>query len=507
MIYDGFNFRSDSSGFPVSIEKFAAYLDGNLSDEEMQRVSSVIEDDEMMQEIVGQSGWIDDWQEAYGQDDDLLPQELEGMDFTIPEVDGLGQDLDTDDEWDIGLGHVDGCWEDETKDMFSNQINIEDMNGKDSTDLQASLAARKIFGEEGFGPEGGLNPVIYQGPEGVCAIRSQQIILRDYGIDIPLETLKEYAIQNGWYDPGEGGGTPMWAIGNLLESCNVHCTQSMDNTVYDLINELAQGHRVIVGVDADELWADRDGDMLKGAQEWLKDIFSGETPNHALIVAGVEVNPNDPDDVKVILTDPGQGDLRIEYELDDFMDAWEDSQCFMVSTDTPAPLQYNPETGMEEPSNFAVKEFIDANSIPLSADNIILPGQMAAMCADAHYSEGHLDTIPVGDHEVDYHKFSSALAKAQEFKSPAAGIVPGLGADHFDKDAFISALKDLFGFGSDESGSETDEIESQGGGHTDGTDEGGHIGGTHDGGDNGGIYGEEVDTDNDDMDMSPEEQL
>ena len=63
-------------------------------------------------------------------------------------------------------------------------------------EMQASVAARKVFGEDGFGPDGGLNPVIYQGNEGVCAIRSQQIILRDYGIDISLEELKQYAMEN-----------------------------------------------------------------------------------------------------------------------------------------------------------------------------------------------------------------------------------------------------------------------------------------------------------------------
>ena len=33
-------------------------------------------------------------------------------------------------------------------------------------EMQASIAAHKIFGEDGFGPDGGLDPVIYQGNEG-----------------------------------------------------------------------------------------------------------------------------------------------------------------------------------------------------------------------------------------------------------------------------------------------------------------------------------------------------
>jgi hypothetical protein len=35
----------------------------------------------------------------------------------------------------------------------------------------------------------------------------------------------------------------------------------------------------------------------------------------------------------VILTDPGNGNYRIEYSEKQFMDAWKDSDCFMVSTE------------------------------------------------------------------------------------------------------------------------------------------------------------------------------
>lgn len=315
------------------------------------------------------------------------------------------------------------------------------MNNED----EASYAAKKLFGEEGSGSERIFDPIVYQGNEGVCAIRSQQIILRDYGIDVSLEELKQFAIDNGWYD---GNGTPMGAIGFLLQSCNVPCEQSVNNTVYDIVNELAQGHRVIVGVDANELWADRNGDIVGGAKEWFRDFFQGDTPNHALVVAGVEVNPNNPEDVKVILTDPGTGDLRIEYELSDFMDAWEDSQCFMVSTNTPAPLQYDPETGCEVPSNFAVTEYINTNSIPLNPHNVILPGEMAAKCASAYYSEGHLNQINVDGKDIDFEDYAKSVETAQKYKSYAGGG-QFFGQDHFDAKAFSSALKGLLGLNSD----------------------------------------------------------
>ena len=52
MINDDFDFTYDSSDFPVSTEEFAAYMDGNLSDDEKQRVGHIIDNNEVMQEIM-----------------------------------------------------------------------------------------------------------------------------------------------------------------------------------------------------------------------------------------------------------------------------------------------------------------------------------------------------------------------------------------------------------------------------------------------------------------------
>ena len=120
-------------------------------------------------------------------------------------------------------------------------------------------------------------------------------------------------------------------------------------------------------------------------------MFGNQGGNHALIVAGVEVNPNDVNDIKVVLTDPGAGDLRIEYPAEQFMDAWRDSNCFMAATDAPAPYQYDASTGMEVPSNFAVQQhfnqFVVDNSYQLSPDLINMPtGYQPAF-------SGHLEMV------------------------------------------------------------------------------------------------------------------
>lgn len=307
--------------------------------------------------------------------------------------------------------------------------------------FSAEETAMSVYGEPGSGSGRNFDPVVFQGYDSTCAVRSQQIILRDFGMDISQEQLIAFAEQNGWFS--EEDGTPLGYVGYILQSQGVGVHQEMDCTMYDLVNELSQGHRVIVGVDADELWDD--GFMgLKG--DW-NDLVHGEAANHALIVAGVEVNPNNPDDVKVILTDPGTGDLRVEYDFDKFMDAWQDSHCFMVATNEPAPYQYDPATGREIPSNFYTEAFIENNSYPLSADDLIIPEGYLAESADghlaavgAHYSEGHLDSIPMADKSIDFDKYKAALGSAHG----------NLGAGTFDATEFKNALLNMLGINTED---------------------------------------------------------
>lgn len=165
-----------------------------------------------------------------------------------------------------------------------------------------------------------------------CAIKSQQLILNEFGVPVTEDQLVQYSMEHGWYT-GDGSGTQMGDIGKLLTDAGIPCTQTQNANVYDLVDALQQGHKVIVGVDSSELWDDNP------ITSWLKDTFQGDTPDHALIVAGID--NSDPNNPMVILTDPGTGQAVEPYPLDQFMDAWSDSQHFMVSTDVPTPEAVN----------------------------------------------------------------------------------------------------------------------------------------------------------------------
>lgn len=77
---------------PVSIEEFAAYLDGNLSDNEMKAVSSVIANDDAMQDIVLNSQTIDETLSNCEPLDLMLPDNLSSVDFEFPQFEDTNDD-------------------------------------------------------------------------------------------------------------------------------------------------------------------------------------------------------------------------------------------------------------------------------------------------------------------------------------------------------------------------------------------------------------------------------
>ena len=204
---------------------------------------------------------------------------------------------------------------------------VETMNNM-STYAKVETAPT-VVGTSGFD---GQSSLIQQSHADTCAIRCQELILRDFGLNVPEDILVNQAREQGWYNPG--GGTNPHEVGNLLELHGVQVNRYERANIFTLTSELAKGNRVIIGVDSGELWN-------KGLAEELEDQMGIQGADHALIVSGIDTS--DPDNVKVIITDPGSGDIAKEYPMEQFIDAWKDSDCFMVSTVEPAPLAFNPE--------------------------------------------------------------------------------------------------------------------------------------------------------------------
>lgn len=106
MMNDKFNLMSDGLDFSVSIEEFAAYLDGNLSDSDALRVENLVSADPKMEELLSVSDEVDEDIQLYLQDSFAYEADmatLENSDFDIPDLDAdispyvVEDDIDIDD--------------------------------------------------------------------------------------------------------------------------------------------------------------------------------------------------------------------------------------------------------------------------------------------------------------------------------------------------------------------------------------------------------------------------
>jgi hypothetical protein len=161
-------------------------------------------------------------------------------------------------------------------------------------------------------------------------IRCQEFILEQFtGVELSQEALVQEAIDEGLYTPGEG--TRPEDLGRLLELHGIGVHRYVEANQWQLAKELAEGHKVMVGIDAGELW---------GADSIIEVIleklgFQLSEADHAVIVSGIDTS--DPDNVKVLVSDPGTGEPVASYPIEQFIDAWKDSEFYMVATQDAAP--------------------------------------------------------------------------------------------------------------------------------------------------------------------------
>ena len=354
----------------ISLEKFSAYLDGNLPEAEMVNVSELIAKDDNLSKLVNANAELEDsiLMDSIIDDDGASAIDFES--FQLPELDSVSEesqekflygDIWAENDSSLELEAVENPVEliELTADYAASNDNL---NPKAEMKEQSiSFKGKVNYGYEANHEDSTFDPVIYQGQQPSCAIRSQEIVMRDYGVMIPQEELIQYAVENGWYSPDpDKGGTPRDATGNLLDAMGIETTRYDNASIYDVISELRAGHRVIVSVDANELWIKKEpnlykrlfGELSNRLDDKMDELAGVQGANHALIVAGVNVDTDNPSDMKVVLIDSGTGDVCIEYKFSAFKKAWDDSHCHMVATTEPAPFQYNYITHEMEPSSF-----------------------------------------------------------------------------------------------------------------------------------------------------------
>ena len=190
---------------------------------------------------------------------------------------------------------------------------------------------REYLAIAGSGPD--ILPMLAQAAEtehdNRCNIRCEQYVLQRFGITVPETELARKAAEADWL---KEDGTPLFQIGNLCADNGLSVARQYNATVEDIRAALADGYEVIVAVDRSEI----DGDIR---QEMMEDVFIGKIPDHSLVVLSIGN--------EIVCYNPFHGEAPQMIPEDRFIDAWDDSNYYMVKintkeavakTYTPAPL-------------------------------------------------------------------------------------------------------------------------------------------------------------------------
>lgn len=212
--------------------------------------------------------------------------------------------------------------DEETGEIAVSPISMENVNvasGLYADDLDNFDPSTADMAVVSGNPEESMEQWEYQGDTGRCALYSQKFVIEELTHqDIDIEELADLAEENGWFS--EDSGTPLLNMDKVLDYFGIDSEMSFHNDPADLQRELEAGKKIIVSIDADEIWYGEDNDLFT----------PGDGPNHAVEVIGIDhTNPDNP---MVILNDSGSPNGCGEMvPLDTFMDAWEDGNCQMIS--------------------------------------------------------------------------------------------------------------------------------------------------------------------------------
>ena len=261
-------------------------------------------------------------------------------DWLSPEYDAAGEDqtVETLPEWDLVPVEEKSDWDyslqretpagDETAEGYEADPDVSNLGFLWDTGWE--YAPDACWEPDRF--EGWGNPIEdadcwqLQDGQNSCAVVAQIGVYESItGEDISEAEACQIAEENGWFDPEIG--TYPENVGKLLEALGIPTEQRYEANLEDIATALERGDKVIVALDANEIWTP------------IRDPATGspvEQSNggHAVWVTGIDQQPDG--SVQIILNDSGTPDGRMKaVDAADFLNAWQDYGNLLVVADAP----------------------------------------------------------------------------------------------------------------------------------------------------------------------------
>lgn len=182
----------------------------------------------------------------------------------------------------------------------------------------------------------------------LCDIECEEFVLHQFGIEITHKSLLDEAYRNCWL---KDKGMPLYNIGRLLEKNNLSVSRRYNSTLEDIKRLLEAGNQLIAVLD---------NAMLDGIDNNNEDKA---LPNHAVAISSLSTDAEE-----ITLFNPSTEEELTTYKLTSFLQAWQQSNKYLVVVNTTDKFVYEPS--------------------PISLDDIILSDDLAelkeAIAENAH---------------------------------------------------------------------------------------------------------------------------
>ena len=154
----------------------------------------------------------------------------------------------------------------------------------------------------------------------LCDIECEEFVLHQFGIEVTHKSLLDTAYKNCWL---KDKGMPLYNIGRLLEKNNLPVSRRYYSTIEEVVRLLSAGNQLIAVVD---------DTLLGNAQS-----SANQHPNHAVAISSITVETDE-----IILFNPNTDEELTKYSISSFMEAWRQSNNYLVVINTTDRFIYEP---------------------------------------------------------------------------------------------------------------------------------------------------------------------
>ena len=154
----------------------------------------------------------------------------------------------------------------------------------------------------------------------LCDIECEEFVLHQFGIEVTHKSLLDTAYKNCWL---KDKGMPLYNIGRLLEKNNLPVSRRYNSTIEEVVRLLSAGNQLIAVLD---------DTLLGNAQS-----SANQHPNHAVAISSISVETDE-----IILFNPNTDEELTKYSISSFMEAWRQSNNYLVVINTTDRFVYEP---------------------------------------------------------------------------------------------------------------------------------------------------------------------